>query len=121
MASSDEPMLPAPPRRSAADGPPSGRVPVVIATALAAAGLGMLVVGGARDVPPLAISGSLVSAVALGAVLYWRAALISYWQLAEVGPDGGPAPAGEPADRTDAAEPTAEEAEPATPSEGAPA
>lgn len=60
------------------------RVPVAIVALLAMVGLAMLIVGGSGYIRPLTIIGSLVSALALGALLYWRAALISYWQMAAV-------------------------------------
>lgn len=91
MRSSDEPLLPISSPGSLVDGPPSGRFPVGAAALLATVGLAMLVIGGARSVRALPIIGSLMSALALGAVLYWRAALISYWQMVAIAPEGSAA------------------------------
>lgn len=91
MTPTEETLLPVPSPRSLADGPPSGRMAGTSAVLLAVAGLVLLIVGARRDMRPLTIAGALVSALALGAILYWRAALLSYWQLAPAS-----APAGSP-------------------------
>lgn len=95
MTPTEETLLPVPSPRSLADGPPSGRIAGTSAVLLAAAGLVLLIAGARRDMRPLTIAGSMVSALALGAILYWRAALISYWQLvpASAPADGPTSPA----------------------------